>query len=147
MNASRSWVWTLTPAGLLQIGMAIAHFALPTIFDWSSVSNGSLPPITLWALFALNFSWSMLVLLVGGLIIYAGRSDPKAASVRTLVLIVGVFWTVHGLYIVVEPMPVPPRLEWIQGPIVGVPATLILLHGVALLSTRRLAGITAPAAA
>lgn len=113
-------------------------------YEWRGVDGGSLPPQLRWALFALNFSWSTLVVLVGGLTVYEGRLDPRAASVRALVLIVGVFWTVHGIYMVVEPMPVPPRLAWIQGPIVALPATLILLHGVALLSTRRRAGIAAP---
>ena len=145
MNANRSWKWTLTAAGLLQIGMAIAHFGLQ--YEWRGVDGGSLPAQLRWALFALNFSWSTLVLLVGGLTIYAGRLDPRAASVGALVRIVGVFWTVHGIYMVVEPMPVPPRLAWIQGPIVAFPASLILLHGIALLSTSRRAGITASAAA
>jgi len=135
MNASRSWTWALAAAGVLQIGMAIAHFGLQ--YEWRGVDGGSLPAQLRWALFALNFSWSTLVLLVGGLTVYAGRLDPRAASVRVLVLIVAVFWTVHGIYMVVEPMPVPPRLAWIQGPIVAFPATLILLQGVALVSTRR----------
>lgn len=130
-----TWTWTLTAAGLLQIGMAIAHFGLQ--YEWRGVDGGSLPAQLRWALFALNFSWSTLVLLVGGLTIYTGRLDPRAASVRALVLIVAVFWTIHGIYMVVEPMPVPPRLAWIQGPIVAFPATLILLHAVALLSTKR----------
>ena len=147
MRASKAWTWTLMAAGLLQIGMAIAHFGLPTIFEWSSVGGGILPPIMLWALLALNFSWSTLVLLVGALTIYAGRLDPKGASVRALILIVAVFWTIHGVYMVVEPMPVPQRLAWIQGPIVAFPATLVLLHGLALLFTRRSAAAitTAPA--
>jgi hypothetical protein len=135
MRATKAWTWTLTAAGLLQIGMAIAHFGLQ--YEWRGVDGGSLPPQLRWALFALNFSWSTLVLLVGGLTIYAGRRDPGAASVRALILVVGVFWTIHGIYMVVEPMPVPPRLAWIQGPVVAFPATLIVLHGVALLSTRR----------
>ena len=121
MNASRSWTWALTAAGVLQIGMAIAHFGLQ--YEWRGVDGGSFPAQLRWALFALNFSWSTLVLLVGGLTVYAGRLDPRAASVRVLVLIVAVFWTVHGIYMVVEPMPVPPRLAWIQGPIVAFPAT------------------------
>src|SRR5262245_51593067 len=145
MNASRSWTWTLTAAGVLQIGMAIAHFGLQ--YEWRGVDGGSLPAQLRWALFALNFSWSTLVLLLGGLVIYAGRRDPNAASVRVLVLVVGVFWAVHGIYMVAEPMPVPPRLAWIQAPIVAFPATLILLLGVALLSTKRRAGIAASAAA
>jgi hypothetical protein len=145
MNASRSWTWALTAAGVLEIGMAIAHFGLQ--YEWRGVDGGSFPAQLRWALFALNFSWSTLVLLVGGLTVYAGRLDPRAASVRVLVLIVAVFWTAHGIYVVVEPMPVPPRLAWIQGPIVAFPATLILLQGIALVSTRRSASatVTSPA--
>ena len=143
-KASKAWTWMLTAAGLLQIGMAIGHFGLPTIFEWSSVGGGTLPAITLWALLALNFSWSTLVLLVGGLTMYVGRPDPRAALARALVFIVAVFWTIHGIYMVVEPMPVPPRLAWIQGPIVTFPVTLILLLGVALLSTTRRAVTAAP---
>jgi hypothetical protein len=145
MKPIKTWTVALTAAGLLQIGMAIAHFYLQ--YDWRGVDGGSLPAQLRWALFALNFSWSTLVLLVGGLTIYAGRRDPHAAIVRALVLIVAVFWTVHGIYMVVEPMPVPPRLAWIQGPIAAFPATLILLHGVALLSTTRRVGIRASTAA
>jgi hypothetical protein len=102
-------------------------------------------PILSWALFALNFSWSTRILLVGGLTIYVGRLDPRAAS--ALVLIVAVFWTIHGIYTVVEPMPVPPRLAWTQGPVVAFPATLVVLIGVALLSTKQSGAATATAAA
>jgi hypothetical protein len=142
MRRSRStaWTWALTTAGLLEIGMAFAHFGLQ--YEWRGVDGGSLPAQLRWALFALNFSWSTLVLLVGGLTVYAGRLDPKAALVRALVVIVVVFWTVHGIYMVLEPMPVPPRLAWIQGPIVAFPATLILLHAVALLATKRTIAVT-----
>jgi hypothetical protein len=145
MDGSRWWTWALTAAGVLQIGMAIAHFGLQ--YEWRGVDGGSLPAQLRWALFALNFSWSTLVLLVGGLTVYAGRLNPRASSVRVMVLIVAVFWTVHGIYMVVEPMPVPPRLTWIRGPIVAFPATLILLQGVALVSTRRSASaaLTSPA--
>jgi hypothetical protein len=135
MKSSRSWTLTLMAAGVLQIGMAVAHFGLQ--YEWRGVDGGSFPAQLRWALFALNFSWSTLVLLVGGLTIYSGRLDPRAASVRALVLIVAVFWTIHGIYMVVEPMPVPPRLAWIQAPIVTFPAMLVLLHGLALFSTKR----------
>lgn len=135
MTTSKVWKSALTAAGILQIGMAVAHFCLQ--FEWRGVDGGSLPAQLRWALFALNFSWSTLVLLIGGLTIYVGRRDSHAAMVRTLVLIIGVFWAIHGVYMVVEPMPVPQRLAWIQGPIVAFPATLILVLAVALLSTKR----------
>jgi hypothetical protein len=91
----------------------------------------------LWALLALDFSWSTLVLLIGGMVIYAGRLDPQATFVRGMVRLVMVFWTSHGIYMVVEPMAVPPRLAWIRALIVAFPATLILLHALALLATKR----------
>ena len=50
MKSRRSWTWTLTAAGLLQISLAIAHFGLPTMFDWSSSVGDSLPPLQQWAL-------------------------------------------------------------------------------------------------
>ena len=65
MKASKAWTWALTAAGLLQIGMALAHFGLQ--YEWRGVDGGSFPPQLRWALFALNFSWSTLVLLLGGL--------------------------------------------------------------------------------
>jgi hypothetical protein len=105
----------------------------------------TLPPILLWALLTLNFSWSALVLTIGTLIIYASRWDPRAAFVRWLVLFVAVFWTAHFIYIVIQPMPLPPRLAWVEAPIVAFPATLILLHGIALISTKGRPGIGAPA--
>lgn len=134
MKASKAWTWALTAAGLLQIGMALAHFGLQ--YEWRGVDSGSLPPQLRWALFALNFSWSTLVLLLGGLTVYAARLNPRTDLVRMLVLIVAVFWTIHGVYMVVEPMPVPQRLAWIRAPIVAFPATVILLLGFTLLSTR-----------
>src|SRR5262245_25616026 len=140
MKASKAWAWTLTAAGVLQIGMAIAHFGLQ--YEWRGVDGGSFPAQLRWALLALNFSWSTLVLLLGGLTVYVSRLDPQATLVRSTIVIVAVFWTVHGIYMVVDPMPVPPRLAWIRGPIVAFPATLILLLGVALLSTKRRPGVT-----
>jgi hypothetical protein len=109
MTTSKAWKSALTAAGILQIGMALGHFSLPTTFDWTS-AGVTLPPILLWALLTLNFSWSALVLTIGALIIYASRRDPRAAFVRSLVLFVALFWTAHFIYIVIQPMPLPPRL-------------------------------------
>ncbi len=135
MKPPKAWSWPLRLAGLLLVGMSLAHFGLQ--YEWRGVDAGNLPAQLRWALFALNFSWSTLVLLLGGLTIHAARLDPRAALVRALIVIMSVFWTVHGIYIVVVPMPVPARLAWIQAPIVAFPVMLILLHGIALLSTRR----------
>ena len=72
------------------------------------------------------------------------RRGSSKSVWRSLVPSIGVFWTIPGVYMLVEPMPVPPRLAWIQGPIVAFPAMLILLHGAALIFSKRRAGIGAP---
>jgi len=61
------------------------------------------------------------------------RGSSKSAW-RSLVLTIGVFWTIRGVYMLVEPMPA----------IVAFPAMLILLHGAALIFSKRRAGIGAP---
>lgn len=134
MNERRWWFWGLTASGLLQCGVAIAHFGLQ--YEWRGVDGGSLPVQLRWALFALNFSWSMLVLGVGVLMCLAGRLHPHVAFVRAAVIAVGLFWTIHGIYMVVMPMPVPARLAWTQGPIVAFPVIVVALQWLPIVATR-----------
>jgi hypothetical protein len=137
MKSRRSWTWTLTAAGLLQISVAIAHFGLPTMFDWSSSVGDSLPPLLRWALFLFNFSWSTIVLGIGALTIYAAKLSSNAPLARAMILMLALFWSAHASYVVFEPMPLPVRLAWVQAPVVAFPVTLIALLAVALLTTKR----------
>lgn len=134
MSTVKSWTGILMASGLLQIAMAIAHFGLQ--YEWQGVEAGGFPLHLRWALFALNFSWSTLVLLLGALMVHAARLGPTSDFTRTAVLTVGLFWTVHAVYVAVEPMPVPPRLQWIHGPIVAFPVTLAVLSGMAWRAAR-----------
>lgn len=131
---TRLWTWPLTASGLLQCGMMAAHIGLQ--YEWRGVDPGGFPPQLVWALFALNFSWTFLMGGVGALMIYTARLHPHAALVRATVLVGAIFWTVHGLYMVLEPIPLPARLAWLQGPIVTFPITLVVLQGIALFATR-----------
>src|SRR3954447_19539377 len=78
MRAQASWGMPIGIAGLLDCGMSLAHFGLQ--WEWHQVQHfGSLAPQLQWALFALNFSWGVLLLCVGALVLRsaaAGAGDP-----------------------------------------------------------------------
>jgi hypothetical protein len=134
--STRLWFVLLATAGVLEGGMALTHFGLQ--YEWSLLRDfGSLPPQLGWALFALNFSWGVLLLVTSGLVLYAARLGPSAgAFVRRFVFAVGLFWLIHGLYVVAVPMPLPPRLSWIQLPMATFPLVVIALHWVPLFVSR-----------
>lgn len=135
MRRNKVWFACMVAAGLFDCGMAFTHFGLQ--YEWRGVDGGSLPAQLLWALFALNFSWAVLVLGMGGLMLYAARLDPVASFVRATVFIVGVFWTIHGVYVWLVPMPLPDRLQWLTGPLLAFPMAVVALHAVALFATRQ----------
>lgn len=135
--SKRLWLVPLAAAGVLEGGMALAHFGLQ--YEWSLLRDfGSLPAHLAWALFALNFSWSVLLLAVSALVLYAASLGPGAgAFVRRFVFLVGLFWLIHGVYVLAVPMPLPQRLQWIQLPMAAFPVTIIALHWVPLFVYRR----------
>jgi hypothetical protein len=112
--------------------MALAHFGLQ--WEWHQIRDfGTLPSQLQWALFALNFSWSVLLLCIAALVLHVATRDGSNASDRRLILVVGVFWAIHGGYVALVPMPLPPSLSWLAAPLVVFPMTLVALHFSALL--------------
>ena len=138
------WVITLTMAGVLECTMALAHFGLQ--YEWSGFDFGALPAQLAWALLALNFSWGVLLLAIGCLVVYAGQSgNATGVFTRKFVFIVGLFWLIHGMYVWAVPMPLPPRLLWLKYVLGAFPAPLIALHWVPLVATRTVAAVHRPA--
>jgi len=134
MKSSARWWIPVGLAGALTSAMAIAHFGLQ--WEWHQITDfGNLPPQLQWALFALNFSWGVLLLGVGALVVSAAARGAADAMARRLVLVVGGFWAVHGMYVAFVPMPLPPQLVWLRAPLLAFPATLVVLHSVALAAT------------
>ena len=128
MASRRLWFVLLATAGVLEGGMALAHFGLQ--YEWSWLRDfGNLPAQLAWALFALNFSWGVLLLAISGLVLYAATLGPDAgAFVRRFVFVIGLFWLIHGVYVLAVPMPLPRRLHWIRSPMAAFPLTIITLH-------------------
>jgi hypothetical protein len=135
MGRHTLWFVALGLAGLLECGMAVAHFGLQ--YEWYRFGDfRAWPAYLAWALFALNFSWSVLLLGVGGLVLYAARLTSDGAFMRTAVFVVGLFWAIHGLYVWLVPMPLPNRLLWLRVPLVVFPAVVVALHWAPLFATR-----------
>ena len=136
MPSQRLWLVFLTMAAVLEGGMALAHFGLQ--YEWNLLGDfGNLPAHLTWTLFALNFSWGVLLLVISGLVLYAAKLGPAAGPfVRRFVFMVGLFWLVHGTYVWALPMPLPPSLLWIRFPMAVFPLTIIALHWVPLFVSR-----------
>jgi hypothetical protein len=135
MGNQRLWVVSLTIAGLLECGMAFAHFGLQ--YEWSGFDFHALPAQLAWALFALNFSWGVLLLVVGVLVLFAARSnDGGSTFTRRFLFGVGLFWLIHGTYFWVVPMPLPERLLWLKYVLGAFPVPLIVLHWFPLAASR-----------
>lgn len=99
---------------------------------WKSGLTG-VPDSLVWALFALNFSWSILVLLVGLLIFYAAQQAPPVAKfTRATVFVVGLFWMLHGIYTWLHPLPLPAALRWLGVILMAFPLVATILHWIPL---------------
>ena len=117
--------------------MAGYHFFLPTQMGWASHVQG-VPTSIVWALFALNFSWSLLLLLTGGLVLYVARLGPGAGTfARRFVFVIGLFWLIHGAYTWVNPLPMPAFLAALKIALAAFPAVTVALHWGPLLGSRK----------
>ncbi len=139
MRSARLWFVLLCLAGVHDCGMAAYHLVLPWHMGWRQ-GVGDAAHSLVWALFALNYSWSVLLFLTGCLVFYAARLGPLAGSFpRRTVFTVGLFWVLHGAYTFVSPLPLPPSL-WLLRYALGVfPVVVVALHWAPLVVYRGLA--------
>lgn len=137
VQSSRLWSVSLVLAGVLGCSLALYHFVLPYQMGWRQ-GLGGVPDSLVWALFALNFSWSVLVFLAGCLVIYAARLGPEAGPYATgTVFTVGLFWAIHGAYTWLNPLPLPSSLVWLRYVLGLFPAVVVVLHWLPLALYRR----------
>ena len=142
---SRRWSVSLGFAGVIGGSMALYHFVLPYHMGWRRGLEG-VPDSIVWALFALNFSWSLLVLLAEILVLYAARLGPEAgAFARRTVFTVGLFWGIHGAYTWFNPLPLPAKLTWLRVVLGAFPALVVVLHWLPLATSRAQSGRAAGA--
>lgn len=135
-RSSRWWSVSLGLAGIKGGGMALYHFVLPYHMNWGQGLVGVADSLV-WALYALNFSWSLLVLLAEALVLYAAWLGPEAGGfARRTVFTVGLFWAIHGAYTWLNPLPLPPSWVWLRYVLGLFPAVVVLLHWLPLVAYR-----------
>ena len=136
MKSRTLWSVSLGLAAFFDCSLALYHFVLPYHMDWQS-GLGNMPDSLVWALYGLNFSWSLLLLLVGALVFIVSRLGPTAGSfARWTIFAVGLFWLIHGAYTWLHPLPMPASLNWLKYALTAFPAVTAALHWLPLLVYR-----------
>lgn len=131
------WYALLGLAGLNACALALYHSILPYHMGWREGLHG-VPGSVVWAVYALNFSWSVLVFLAGALVLYAAWLGPAAGTfARRTIFTVGLFWAIHGIYTWLNPLPLPPSFLVLKYALLGFPALVVALHWLPLLAYRR----------
>jgi len=91
----------LLTAGVASSGMALFHFVLPTVFQWSGPLE-ALPASIRWGVYSINAFFSTLLLLGGIATIRVARS-PRPD--RMIVWDMAIFWIVNAGYQLIWPFP------------------------------------------
>ena len=131
------WVVSLGAAGFVDCSLALYHSILPYHMSWRQAAVG-MPDSLSWALFALNFSWSVIVFLAGCLVIYAATLTPAAGKFAKLtVFTVGLFWVIHGAYTWLNPFPLPAAVRALNVVFLAFPVVAVALHWLPLLVYRQ----------
>ncbi|MFW6015155.1 MAG: hypothetical protein ACOCRK_01810 [bacterium] len=93
-------------ASILTILMAVPHFFVPFIFPWESLTK-ELYPTLKWALFAMNFFYSLL-LLWGGLLSLNAILRWRISNEIKYYLFggLGLFWLIGAIYEIIYPFPI-----------------------------------------
>lgn len=136
MNERASARTALIVAGILSSGMGGFHWWLPDVFGWSAGMVAA--PATLrWALLALNAFWSLFAIGTGVIAWRLARGeawrDPLGQFVAA---IFAAYWSLHAVYLVARPFPLPPRLAWLGWGFLGFAVLQALLHGWAAVDAR-----------
>jgi len=103
------WKALLIIAGLHDSAIGAYHLVLPRQWNWAAGLQ-TVPPSLVWGIYIINYSWSLLILTIAGLIFYAAAQGPTASLfARRVVFAVGLFWAFHGTYLWLNPVPVPAK--------------------------------------
>jgi len=135
-TSRRLWFVSLGLGGLLDCSLALYHSILPYHMNWAQGLVG-VPDSLTWALYALNFSWSVIVFLTGCLVLHAARLTPPVDRfVQVALFAVGLFWLIHGAYTWLHPLPLPGAFRWLAGVLMAFPAVAAVLHWLPLVVYR-----------
>jgi hypothetical protein len=97
----------LLTAGVGSAGMALFHFFLPSVFQWSRFMT-TVPASIVWGMYAINAFFSLLLLL-GSVATIRVALSPGRDSV--VVWGMAIFWIFNAIYQLVWPFPAR-RVAW-----------------------------------
>ena len=115
-------------AGAASLGMGAFHLVLPQVFGWGPFLE-TLPPAVHWGVYALNYFFSVLLIL-GALLSLRTRIDSGDAA-RLVPLGMSVFWTINAAYQVVIPFPVPRSMQAVRWSLLAFPVLVAAGYAVA----------------
>jgi hypothetical protein len=116
--------------------MAVPHFFVPFIFPWEELVRGLYPPVK-WALFAMNFFFSLLLFWGGLLSLAAVLKWKMTPGMRYWIFGgMGIFWALGAVYELIVPFPMP-EAKWV---LPGIAFVNACLYGTALLHLRKGSG-------
>lgn len=106
--------------GLVSIlGLTGYHFFLPHHAQWGQLM-ASMPAALGWALELLNFAWSLAIMsFAATMLVFLWRPDQGQQVKQIASLGFMVYWVGHTGFLILNPMPLPVNLGWIQMVMVG----------------------------
>ncbi len=112
--------------------MGLYHFFLPVQFHWAKFVE-DIPAAIRWGLFAINFFFSFLLLVLGVLVLAAAWTRARLQPAALLTVGGGAaFWLVNFAYLVACPMPMPPSLFAVKLGLQLYSLAALLFHGIPL---------------
>ena len=112
--------------------MGAYHFFLPSMFHWDADVK-QIPSVIQWALFSINFFFSVLLLAGGILTFFTLRALRRSWHPdRGILFAMSGFWLLNTLYQILIPMPMPARLWPLHVVLVGYAAVTTLAYVVSL---------------
>lgn len=114
--------------------MAVYHFFIPHQFNWGKYMADESPTIN-WSLISLNnyFSFNLLVLSLVFMFFLSKKKD-NIQTIVALSIIILLFWIFSTVYQIIDPMPLPERLNWLGFLLVGVAFLNVIIFAIPLRS-------------
>jgi len=114
----------------MSVALALYHFFLPLQFHWARFVE-EVPGQIHWALFALNFFFSVLLLVVGLSVLATAWSSARNGPLALMVVGgAASFWLANFAYLMLFPLPVPASLSAVKWGLECFSVACFLLHGV-----------------
>jgi len=116
--------------GLFFIGIGIYHVLLPYVWHWKEFTN-RLPDLIEWAVYAINFLMSALMIILGVATLYTvNNKSLNLKEKKLLYLICLIFWVLNFAYQLVNPTPIPEDLILLKVGFLIPPILCIFIYGI-----------------